>query len=67
MIATTMMTISTTRTTMHNGGMSNKCNQYGNASFRASDLKTHLKTLSGEKSFYIISILRHLRSQAFYL
>ena len=50
MILTTMMTTRTTRPTMRSGVMLNKCNQCDNASLRAGDLKTHLKTHSGEKS-----------------
>ena len=35
---------------MHSGGKPNKCNQCDFASSRASDLRRHLKTHSGEKS-----------------
>ena len=35
---------------IHNGGMSNKCNQCDFVSSHAGNLKRHLKTHSGEKS-----------------
>ena len=39
------------RNTKHEGIKSNKCNQCHYVSFRADNLRTHLKTHSGEKSY----------------